>query len=77
MKCDFLIKFRLTIALLTLPIILFITKKITLPKSSNNFRQFNEQSFFESFNKFIIKNKSMNNDLQIQDYNNTRVYFET
>jgi hypothetical protein len=77
MNWDFLIKFRLTITILALPIILFITKKISSPKSSNTFRQFNEQSFFQTFNKFIIKNKSMNNDLQIQDYNNTRIYFET
>ena len=77
MNLDFLIKFRLTITILALPIILFITKKISIPKSSNTFRQFNEQSFFQTFNKFIIKNKSMNNDLQIQDYNNTRIYFET
>ena len=77
MNFDFLIKFRLTITILALPIILFITKKISNPKSSNIFRQFNEQSFFETFNKFIIKNKSMNNDFQIQDYNNTRIYFET
>ena len=77
MKLDFLIKFRLTITIVSLPIILFITKKISIPKSFNNFSQFNEQSFFGLLNITIKRNKSMNNDLQIQDYNNTRIYFET
>ena len=78
MILEYLIKYKFLIALLILPLIAFIIKKIiSFPIKYNKFKQFNEKSYFAPTNKFILKNKSMENNLNIQDYNNTRIYFET
>lgn len=67
----------LILFILILPILCFITRRLSPPLYSNNLREFNEKSFYAPFNKIIIKNNSKNNELNIQDYNNTRIFFET
>ena len=74
---DILKNFRLLITLFILPFICILIRKISPSYDSNRFKEFNDKSYFSASNSFILKNKSMENSLNIQDYNNTRIYFET
>ena len=77
MILEYLIKFRLLITLFLMPIIAYIIRTISPPIYLNKFKEFNDKSYFAPLNKFILKNQSMENSLNIQDYNNSRIYFET
>ena len=77
MKLETLKNFRLIITLFIIPIISNIIRKVSPSFYSNKFKEFNDKSYFSSNFKFILKNQSKENVLNIQDYNNTRIYFET
>ena len=77
MKIEYLKNFRLIITLFIIPIISNIMRKLSPSFYSNTFKDINDKSYFSSTFNFILKNKSMENILNIQDYNNTRIYFET
>ena len=76
MKLEYIKNFRLLITLFMIPIISNVFRKISPSIYCNNFKDFNDKSYFAPSNKFILRNESMENIYKIQDYNNSRIFFE-
>ena len=74
MNFEFLIKYRLSIVILILPLLCFIFRRFFLP---NNLKELNEKSFYSISNKFISRNDLVIKELKINDYNNSRIYLKT
>lgn len=75
---DLFIKYRLLLTLFLLPIICSIIRIISPSIKSNYFKGFNKKSYFSSTKNFIPKNDSQSiENLKINNYNNTRIFFET
>ena len=64
-------------AIIILPILCKITRKIFPPYSSNKFRSFDSFSYYSSSNNISLKDNHTQNMLAIQEYQHSRVFIKT
>ena len=74
MNLEFLVKYRLSIVIIILPLFCFIFRRFFLP---NNLKELNEKSFYSISNKFVSSNDLIIKELKFNDYNNSRIYLKT
>ena len=74
MNLEFLVKYRLSIVIIILPLFCFIFRRFFLP---NNLKELNEKSFYSISNTFVSSNDLIIKELKFNDYNNSRIYLKT